>query len=116
MVGLRLKQARIKRGLTQQQLGDLINVSKVSISGYEAETRQPTLEKFMNLIDVLELSPDYLFGRDVRAISEFNEPYSIRMSKEELNMMKEIKKNKKLYSKLITEPVRTIELIDRKIN
>ena len=50
IIGERLKEARLKKGLTQSQLGELLEVSKVSICGYEKGTRTPTMEKFLALI------------------------------------------------------------------
>ncbi len=43
LLGKRIKSLRKEKGLTQQELGDLINVTKVSICCYENETRVPTL-------------------------------------------------------------------------
>ena len=45
MIGKRLKELRIQKGLSQQDLGDAIGVTKVSICGYENGTRLPNLEK-----------------------------------------------------------------------
>ena len=50
LVGERLKEARLAKGLSQQELGDLLGVSKVSICGYEKGTRTPTLNNFIDLI------------------------------------------------------------------
>ena len=63
VIGSRIKEERLKRGLSQQQLGDLLDVTKVSVCGYENGTRTPTMETFMKLIEVLDMSPDYLLGR-----------------------------------------------------
>jgi transcriptional regulator with XRE-family HTH domain len=46
IIGERIKKERIKRNLSQQQLGDMLGVSKVSICGYETGTRTPTMETF----------------------------------------------------------------------
>ena len=59
IIGERLKK-RIKRGLSQQQLGDMLGVTKVSICGYETGTRTPTLENFLDILKILDLTPDYL--------------------------------------------------------
>lgn len=42
-VGLRISQARSKRGLTQQALADRIGRSVSSLSGYEHEAQLPPL-------------------------------------------------------------------------
>lgn len=115
-LGDRLKQARIERGLSQHELGELIGVSKVSISEYENGNRVPLLENFNQLIDVLNVKADYFLGRDIPAVSEEEEPYTYLISKEDITILKELKKEKDLYMKLYRDPVRTIELIKRKLN
>jgi transcriptional regulator with XRE-family HTH domain len=59
----RLKKLRIERNLTQEQLGNKINVTKVSISGYENGNRTPDMETLQKIADTLEVSIDYLLGR-----------------------------------------------------
>lgn len=111
-VGYRLKESRLKKGLSQQQLGDLIGVTKVSICGYELGNRIPTIENFLSLIEILEVSADYLLGRDVY-ISTDN--YQKAIAKEDISIIEEIKKCPKLYQMLYSDSKRTVELLDRKI-
>lgn len=116
LVGSRIKEARKKKGLTQKGLGELLNVSKVSICGYEKGTRTPTLEKFLELINILDMSMDYALGRDKFVISDTDEGYAIKMSNEDIEIIKELKENRKLYNQLCSDTKRTIELINRKLN
>ncbi len=116
IVGERIKEARKKKNLSQQELGDLLGVSKVSICGYEKGLRIPTMENFLQLIDILDLSPDYLLGRDINCISDQEEKYSVKLAKEDLAIIKEIKNNRELYKLIKNDPKRTVELIDRKLN
>lgn len=115
-LGERLKQARIRKGLSQQQLADMIGVSKVSISEYENGNRIPLLENFIQLIDILELSADYLLGRDMYVVAEEEVPYTHVVAKEDITILNELKKERKLYIRLYNDPARTIELIQRKLN
>lgn len=116
IIGERLKIARKQKNMSQQQLGDLLGVSKVSICGYENGVRIPTIENFIQLLDILNLSADYLLGRDIIAVSEDEVEYKIKISKEDVKIIKELKKNPVLHSKLRVDPKRTIELIERKLN
>ena len=43
LIGKRIKELRIEKGLSQQQLGEIIGVTKVSVCGYENGSRVPTL-------------------------------------------------------------------------
>ena len=115
-IGERLKEARINKKLSQQQLGDLMGVSKVSVCGYEKGNRTPNINNFLQLIDILEVSPDYLLGRDVFAVHDNDEAYHHVLAKEDIEILKELKKNKKLYLMLYNDPKRTVELIVRKLN
>lgn len=115
IIGTRIKEARKNKGFSQQQLGDILGVSKVSICGYENGTRIPTLENFLQLVDILDLSPDYILGREINVISDEVEPYSVKMSKYDINIIDELKKHSDLYNMLIRDSKRTIELISRKL-
>lgn len=115
VVGTRIRDARIKMGLTQEQLGDLVGISKVSICGYEQGTRTPTLATFLELLKVLKETPDYLLGLDVSVVSETQNELSVKIRKEDLSLLNELKKNKELYDSLIDDPTRTIKLINKKL-
>ena len=57
LVGDRIRKKRIELGLSQEELGDLIGVSKVSVCGYEKGNRTPTIET------VILLVPHFLASR-----------------------------------------------------
>jgi len=80
----RLRQLRKEKGLTQQELGDLINVTKVSICCYEKGTRTPTLETLMELTKVFNVDLNYFLGYDTFIVSENEENYGILVAKEEI--------------------------------
>ena len=58
-----IKAARLKKGLTQEELGRKVNVQKSAISKYERGFIQPSQDVLINLAEVLETSVDYLLGR-----------------------------------------------------
>lgn len=66
--GAKLKELRIKNRMTQEELGKFLNVTKVSISGYENDTRSPDKESLVKLAELFNVSTDYLLGR---ATSQF---------------------------------------------
>lgn len=63
MDGKRLRKLRNEKKLTQSELGRIINVSKVSVSGYESGDRTPDTDNLGRLADFFEVSSDYLLGR-----------------------------------------------------
>lgn len=61
--GQRLKELRKAKKITQQELGELIHVSNVSVSGYEIGKTFPDPTTLNNIADYFEVSLDYLHGR-----------------------------------------------------
>jgi len=60
MNGERLKQERLYRGLTQENLGHAIGIRNVTISQYESGARTPSSTILSKLASVLGVSTDYL--------------------------------------------------------
>ncbi len=113
-LGSRIKELRKKKGYTQQQLADLINVTKVSVCCYEKGNRTPNLETFVDLVNVLDTTPDYLLGMDVKVVAEEDENYHVTMPKEDLQIINEIRKNDKFVNYLREDPKRRVEYISKK--
>lgn len=66
--GLRLKQLRLDRNLTQQQVAKRLNLHKSSIYGYEANVRMPSCDILSKLALFYNVTTDYLLGHDNRTI------------------------------------------------
>ncbi len=65
MLGERMRTAREKRGLTQEQLGVIVHVTDATINRYELNLRRPTPEMLNQLAEALGTSADYLLSRTV---------------------------------------------------
>lgn len=115
VIGERIKKERLARGMNQEDLGKLLGVTKVSVCGYENGNRVPTMETFEELLNVLNVDPNYLLGRDADIVNDNDESYVIKMAKDDIIILNEIKKYPFLYNKLCHDPVRTVELISKKI-
>jgi transcriptional regulator with XRE-family HTH domain len=61
--GNRLKELRIEKGLTQEELGELVNLTKANISKYESGKLEPNIDTINYLASFFDVSADYLFGR-----------------------------------------------------
>lgn len=72
----KLRQLRREHGLTQEQLGKKIGVSKVSISGYENGIRTPDVETLKKLADVFDIPLDELVDRSNSTIAKERASYS----------------------------------------
>jgi len=113
LLGSRIKYLRKEKGLTQQQLADLINVTKVSICCYEKGNRTPNLETLMDLVNVLDTTPNYLLGMDTKVIAEEDEEYSVILPKEDIQIINELRKND-IINYLRKDPKRGVEYIIKK--
>lgn len=115
IIGSRIRDERQKRGLTQEELGKLIGVSKVAISHYERGEEQPKVEKLSKLVEILNLTPNYILGHDIDAVLESEESYVFKISKAELEILKQLRNHQKLYKKLCDEPKRMVDVIEFKL-
>ncbi|MDE5578116.1 MAG: helix-turn-helix domain-containing protein [Oscillospiraceae bacterium] len=58
----RLNKLRQKRQLTQQQLGDVLQIPRVSIARYETAERTPTVDHLVQFAQFFKVPTDYLLG------------------------------------------------------
>ena len=73
----RIKQSRKDIGLTLQELGNLLQVNKGTISKWEKGVNTPKLETIARLAEFLEVDMGYLLGsqkeRRIMSLTEFVE-------------------------------------------
>jgi len=60
----RLKTLRKEKKLTQKELAEQIGISQKSYSHWETGKNEASLENLIKLADLLEVSIDWLFGRE----------------------------------------------------
>lgn len=114
--GNRLKDARKKKGLTQDELGKLVGVGKSAICCYEKETRNPTIETIIEFMHVLGVTSDYLLGTDdLIKVEHAQLPEFRTMTKEEVMFIDELRKDKLVYEILFEDPKRGSDLVKKRI-
>ena len=59
----RLMLLRHEHNVTQEELGEVLGVSKGSVSKYEKGTAKPTYKNLWELADYFNVSVDYLIGK-----------------------------------------------------
>ena len=59
-IGEKIVEARKANNLTQEQLAELMGVTRQSISRWEQNVAYPEVEKILRLSDILNVSCDYL--------------------------------------------------------
>ena len=62
MFGKKLKEVRIEKGMTQQQLADIVSVSAPMITQIERGTKQAGSALIADLAAALGVTPNELFG------------------------------------------------------
>ncbi len=62
-LGENLKNTRLKRGFTQEQLASAVDVNRVNLACYESGTKVPSVAVLTAIANILECSIDGLLGR-----------------------------------------------------
>ncbi len=74
--GNRLKAMRKAEGMTQTELGDVLRVTKGTVSSWETGSRSPSVEKLIQLADLFACTTDYLLCRTDRSSAERTDYYA----------------------------------------
>lgn len=77
-IGNKIKELRLKKGITQQELADAMDLSISTISLYESGQRKPGINALSRLGEVLGVDPSY-FISDIE--SKVNMEFSPRVAK-----------------------------------
>lgn len=64
MLGQRINEQRIALGWSQVQLAEKLNISKQTVSNWENENIQPSIEMLVRIANLFRVSTDYLLGLD----------------------------------------------------
>ena len=66
----RIRQFRLKSKLTQQQLADLMDVTRQAVTRWESGTVEPSTENLITLAQIFDCSVDELVGNDYSSSNE----------------------------------------------
>lgn len=64
--GLRIKNLREKRGLSQKEAADKLGISRATISAYERNNKSPRIEILEQMAILYHASVDYILGLEHR--------------------------------------------------
>ena len=116
LLSKRLKELRMENGLTQRELGERVNVTKVSICCYENGTRVPTLDTLTKLGEALDVDVDYLLGYDSPVKEKGKNKKITSMAKEEIEFIIGLRNIEDVYNLIIENPKRALELISKRLD
>ncbi len=61
-LGQKIRASRKACGMTQEQLADLLNISRVTVSSWENDENSPTVENIVLISHALSVTIDYLLS------------------------------------------------------
>ena len=64
MLSTKIKELRLGHGLNQVELGKKLSVTKQTISNWENDNIQPSIDMLVKIADYFSVSTDYLLERD----------------------------------------------------
>jgi len=114
ILGYRLRELRKENKMSQEDLGKLLGVTKVSISGYENGTRIPSLEILNGMLDVFGVSADFLLGRELNVVCEEDTTFTVTLSTSDIEIIREIRSNPALFNDIASNPKRFFTTINKK--
>lgn len=74
----RLKEARIKKGYTQEQIAEKIGIAKSTFTGYEKGYSEPNMLTVSKIMDVLHIDANFLYQ------DEMGSNYPVKVSYDEM--------------------------------
>lgn len=63
MIGIRIKEERLKKGLSQEELSKIVSVTQQAVNKWENGKSNPDLDTIKILADLFDCSTDYLLNR-----------------------------------------------------
>ena len=70
-LGKRIRESRINKGYTQQDLADRAGIGVVYISEIERGIKMPSLNIFIKIVDALDVSADYVLRDELPSGKEY---------------------------------------------
>ena len=64
-LGEKLRQVRLEKGYTQQALAELAGIGNVYLGEIERGLKMPSLNSFIRIIEVLDVSADYVLRNEL---------------------------------------------------
>lgn len=84
-IGKKIKNLRVQKNLTQEELGERTDLSKGYISQLERDLSSPSMETFFSLLDVLGVTPKEFFDdkEHVQQVIYTEHDYTLSINEEQ---------------------------------
>lgn len=80
-IGARIREARLKKKLTQEQLAEKADIGFYYIGEIERGVKLPSLSVFIQIVEALGVSADSLLKDELTASPEFNNEITAKLEK-----------------------------------
>lgn len=70
MLNTKIKELRVSHNLSQVDLAKLLSVTKQTVSNWENNNIQPSVDMLVKIADCFSVSTDFLLGRENRVYIE----------------------------------------------
>ena len=87
-----LKEARLKKELSQKEVAEKIGVAKSTYSLYESGNREPNVDTIKKIADILDISADTLLGLESEPQTAAAHFDGTEYTEEQLDRIKEFAK------------------------
>lgn len=87
-LGEKILKLRKKQGLSQEQLGEQVNVTRQTISNWELDETTPNPDQLKLLSKALNISIDELLDNDIKGVLETKINNTEKLSKETISLIK----------------------------
>ena len=72
--GERFQRLRKERGLTQDAISEMVNVSSQAVSKWENDINMPDISILLRLSEILDTTTDYLLGKEENTVTMVTRP------------------------------------------
>ena len=80
-IGARIREARLKKKLTQEQLAEKADIGFYYVGEIERGVKLPSLTVFIQIVEALGVTADSLLKDELTASPEFNNELTSKMEK-----------------------------------
>lgn len=90
--GERLRQLRLEKGLSQQELANRLKINRSTYARYELGKTQPDFETVSRIADFFAVSTDYILGRSAKKENDWDSKLPELTEKDERDIAKDLEK------------------------
>ncbi len=101
-IGTRISNLRKKKKLTQIELGNILHVSDKTISSWESNRTEPSLNDIVELSEVIDTTPTYLLYGNIDKL-DLETEIKIKIDEKEFNYLNSFMKSNAKYLKTVEQ-------------